>query len=278
VTQLPEVEVIRKDLEKEVVGKRFKDITVKTPKLVSRHRTRPDFAKALKGRKIEAVDRKGVNLVFRLDEESALVVEPGPQSILTRETATEKAGKNTEFVATFTTGGAMHYSDPTKEGQLYVLVGEELAELERLTPAGVDVLADTFTWTAFGRDLVSRSGPLKKVLKDEDFVVGLGDVYSDEVLWAAGLSAERESSSLSSQEVRRLYRATLEVLHEAVKQLTNTEAVQQDMDPLAEDSDYGDSLKVYGKEGEPCARCRQPIRKGKIGKRQETYYCPQCQT
>ena len=273
MTQLPEVEVIRKDLERDIVGKRFKDVTVKSAGVVARHRNRPEFCKALMGRRIGAVGRRGTALVLQLDDDAALVVRLGPQGSVSRETATAGPGRHTQVVASFTTGGAIHVVDPAGEAELYVLEGDALAALDGLAPSGIDPLAETFTWPAFSRRLVARNAPLKLVLVDDDFVVGLGELYSDEILWAAGLSGERSSAGLSSQEVRRLYRAVLEVLFEAVKQ-GGTETASEVTDNLEESAGF---VKVYGREGEPCARCRQPIRRGSIDGRL-SFYCANCQT
>jgi formamidopyrimidine-DNA glycosylase len=276
VTQLPEVEVIRKDLEREVVGKRIKEVTVKTASLVARHRNRPDFYKALEGAKIEKVTRRGTALAFELDTEQTFVIKLGSQAGLTRETANEEPGKTTQLVAVFTTGGALHYHDAEKDGELFLVPTEELAELSEFSAAGIDPLADSFTWHAFSRELTARATKLKPLLVDESFVVGLGDLYSDEILWSAGLSGWRASDTLSAQEVRRLYRAILEVLYEAVKQGGTAEPTEQDPD---EDSgDFGDYIKVFSRTGLPCARCRQPIQHDAVDDTHPTFYCRQCQT
>lgn len=276
MTQLPEVEVIRKDLEREVVGKRFKDVTVRHAALVGRHRNRPEFVKALQGRKIQAINRRGTWLLFELDEDDVFVIRLGAQATLTRETATEEPGRHTQFVGTFTTGGALHYSDPLKDGEMFVTEAEGVGQLADLSPGGIDPLADTFTWTAFSQQLKAHAGHLRSVLVDETFMVGLGDVYADEVLWAAGLSGGRAPASLSSQEVRRLYRAVLEVLYEAVKQggagAEPPEAAGED-----DEEETAGFLKVYGREDQPCARCRRPIRRGEIDGAQ-AFFCGQCQT
>jgi formamidopyrimidine-DNA glycosylase len=276
VTQLPEVEVIRKDLEREIVGKRIKEVTVKTANLVSRHRNRPEFYKALEGRKIEKIMRRGTALAFDLDDGMTFVINLGSQADLTRQTATTEPGKATQFIAVFTTGGSLHYDDVEKDGDLFVVPTEEVAKLPEFAPLGIDPLADTFTWHSFSRDLTSRNLPLKTLMIDEAFVVGLGDLYADEILWVAGLSGTRQSNSLSAQEVRRLYRAILEVLYEAVKQGGTADAPEGDAD---EDSgDFGDYIRVYQREGLPCARCRQPIQHAKTSKQTWSYYCKQCQT
>jgi formamidopyrimidine-DNA glycosylase len=273
VTQLPEVEVARKALEREVVGKRIKAAEVKTAALVTRHRNRPELYRALEGRKIDAVARRGGALLLDLDDDTTFVLVMGEQSWITRETASAAAAKTTQLVATFTTGGALHYHDVTKTGAMFVVPDEQLGELEELTPGGIDPLADTFTWPAFNERLVERARPLRVVLTDPSVLIGLGATYADEVLWSAGLSGTRPSDSLSAQEVRRLYRSVLEVLYEAVKQGGATE--RESTEGSGEESDS--FINVFGRKGEACRRCRTPIRYEEIGG-ELSYFCPACQT
>lgn len=274
--QLPEAEILRKDLEKDVVGKRVKDVTVKATAVISRHKSKPEFVKALAGRKIEALHRRGTALVFDLDEGAALVVRLGSQGTVTREAASAEAGRTTQVVATFTTGGALHIVDPAKDGAVFVVDAEARGEVEELSPRGIDPLNDTFTWPAFNAQLKERAAPLKVVLVDDTFIVGLGDLYSDEILWSAGLSGTRPSDGLSAQEVRRLYRAVQEVLHEAVKQGGAEDSSDSDNDD--DEAEYSDFVKVYGRDGLPCARCRQPIAHSVLDGDLPTYHCPNCQT
>ena len=274
MTHLPEVEVIRKELEKEVQGKRFKTVNVRSASAVARHRNRPEFYKALDGRKIESVTRRGRLLLFELDEDLTLVIALGSRGALRRETATEEAGPDTQFTASFTTGGALHLVDPVKDAELFVVPTPELDALPELSTGGIDALADTFTWHAFGQELVLRQQPLALLLRDETFILGLGDLYADEILWSAGLAPTRPSNSLSSQEVRRLYRAIFEVLYEAVKQ---GGVNVTDVDAEEEEVGYADFVKVYERVGEQCVRCRRPI--GQIDVDGVTVFaCSGCQT
>lgn len=272
MTYLPEVEVIRKELEKEVQGKRFKTINVKSATSVGRHRNRPEFYRQLDGRKIEAVTRRGTLLLFELDDEQTLVVLLGSRGGLTRETATEEAGPDTQFTASFTTGGALHLVDPRKDAELFVIPTVELDELPELSTGGIDALADTFTWHAFGQELMVRQQALALLLRDESFILGLGDLYADEILWSAGLSPQRQSNSPTSQEVRRLYRAIFEVLYEAVKQ---GGVEMDDGDDAA--AEYPEFVKVYERVGQQCPRCRRPIEQVEVSG-VAVYACSGCQT
>ena len=113
------------------------------------------------------------------------VLRLGSQASVTRETASKEAGKDTQFVAVFTTGGAMHYTDAAKDGELYVTPARELDRVPELRPEGIDPLADQFTWHSISRELAARKQPLKTLLTDESFIIGLGDLYSDEILYHA---------------------------------------------------------------------------------------------
>jgi formamidopyrimidine-DNA glycosylase len=278
VSLLPELEVIRKDLERDVVGKRVKDVTVRATNLVARHRDPAEFVLGLSGQKVGAVARRGVHLLCSLDSDDVLVVRVGEYGTFSRETAAAEGGRNTQLIISFTTGGSLHYLDSTEEGEFFLVPAAELSTLPELSKGGIDPLADTFTWRAVGEELVRRAVPLKTLLVDPTFVVGLGDLYSDEILWAAGLSGGRLSSTLSSQEIRRLYRSLLEVLHEAVKQRTADGvpvASEEGDDDEAEQEDW---LKVSGREGLPCLRCRRPIRYSEVADGALSYHCAGCQT
>jgi formamidopyrimidine-DNA glycosylase len=118
---------------------------------------------------------------------------------------------------------------------------------------------------------------MKSLLMDETFIVGLGDIYSDEILFAAGIRHDRISNKLSSQDVRRLYRALMETLQDAVKARGTTYGEPDFVDLHGDPGQYQLELKVFEREGEPCRRCRNTVIREKDGK-YTTYLCPQCQT
>ena len=112
---------------------------------------------------------------------------------------------------------------------------------------------------------------------DQKFISGLGNIYSDEVLFAAGLRHDRMSDSLSSQEVRRLYRAIREVVLDAIRFRGTTLADEAYVDLFGKPGEFQNELKVYGRTGLACRRCRTPIVTIKLSGR-NSYYCPQCQS
>lgn len=265
--ELPEVEVLRKDLEKEVVGKRVQTqdkggIIVETPSIVRPfHRTRPDFISSLEGRKIEGCRRRGTTIFLDLDEEQTWVLQARGTATLHRETATEEPGDDTHMVVSFTIGGAIHLSDTSDDPQVStgVVPTEGAEEQAGVSLEAWDPLEDNLTWMEFGRILDTAGMPLKLLLLDEDHVLGLRDVYSDEVLYEAGLRYDRQSDTLSIQEVRRLYRAVHEVIQAAMKFRGSSLDEASIDDVIDDDGEVSEHLKVFGRAGLPSYRSRRPI-------------------
>ncbi|HUR18123.1 MAG TPA: bifunctional DNA-formamidopyrimidine glycosylase/DNA-(apurinic or apyrimidinic site) lyase [Acidimicrobiales bacterium] len=285
--ELPEVETIRRDLEKEVVGKRVKQVEVTGLRSIRRHKAKKDFISRLEGRKILSVQRRGKYLLVPLDDanlaagqqpDDVLVVHLGMSGQLLRaRSVKEEAPKHTHVVITFTQGGLLRFVDPRTFGEIFVSAGGELEkQVSELAHLGFDPLEDIMSWNRFGELLHSRKMKLKPLLMDQKFMAGVGNLYADEILWAAGIRPDRGSETMSSQEVRRLYRAMVETLQEAVKHRGSSLADEQYRDLFGAIGDYQGQHKVYDKEGQPCRRCRTPIVRVKAQGR-STFMCPQCQ-
>jgi formamidopyrimidine-DNA glycosylase len=180
-------------------------------------------------------------------------------------------------VISFTQGGQIRFGDPKGEGEVFVAAADTLLdEVPALGLAGLDPVAEPVSWTAFAHALLARSGKLKALLMDPSVVSAIGPMYSDEILFTAGLRYDRTSDSLSSQEIRRLYRSLVETLHEAVKHRGTSIDEHPFVDLYGKPGDYQAELKVFAREGEPCRRCRAPIAKARLSNR-PVFYCPQCQ-
>ncbi|MCZ7536719.1 MAG: DNA-formamidopyrimidine glycosylase [Acidimicrobiia bacterium] len=194
--ELPEVEVLRRDLDREVVGKKIKAIEVNGLRSVRRHKTKKAFISRLEGRKITKVERRGKYLVLSLDGTDALVVHLGMSGRLLRaKSAREKLPKHTHVVITFTQGGQLRFVDPRTFGEVFVAEVDEIdSQVEELAHLGIDPLETTMSWDHFGRLVADRRCRLKAMLMDQKFLAGIGNVYSDEILFAAGLRFDREAT------------------------------------------------------------------------------------
>lgn len=278
--ELPEVEVLRKDLEREIVGKRIKDAEVKIAKIVKPfHHTRPQFQDALAGRRVEAVRRRGTHLFIDLDEGQTWFVSPGANASLHRDTMNEPPGPATDVVVTFTTGGAIHVTDPTKGESCHmgVIATNGVEEAIGISQGALDMVEDSPTWIDLGERLREAAGPLKLLLMDEEQFLGIGTVYSDEALFEAGLSHDRSSETLSTQEVRRLHRAIQEVLQAAIKQRGSSLDDASPDEVIDEEGEPVEHLRVVGRAGLPCLRCRRMVVETKIKGKISTYHCERCQ-
>jgi formamidopyrimidine-DNA glycosylase len=279
--ELPEVEVVRRDLEKDVVGRKVTEAEVRPSKnamrVIRRHGKRREFTDRLVGRKFTKAERRGKYVLLHLDNGDVLVVHFGMSGQFVRGNKRVPLPPHTHVVITFQQGGDLRFIDPRTFGEMFVTAADELGKVKELQHIAIDPLDHVFTWNAFGGALAERAAKMKQLLMDQKFISGLGNIYSDEVLFAAGLRYDRLSDSLSSQEVRRLYRAMQEVLQDAIRFRGTTLDDEAYLDLFGKPGDFQNELKVYGRTGLPCRRCRTPIQAVKISGR-NAYFCPQCQS
>ena len=179
--ELPEVEVLRRDLDKEIVGKKIKSVEVTGTRSIRRHKNKKEFVTLLEGRKIVAVQRRGKYLVIKLDDPEALIVHLGMSGQLLRaKSAREKAPKHTHVVISFTQGGLLRFVDPRTFGEMFVTKYDDIEEqVEELAHLGLDPLEVAMSWEIFGRMLAEQIDVLLvgegRAAVLHCFLQGLGD-------------------------------------------------------------------------------------------------------
>jgi formamidopyrimidine-DNA glycosylase len=278
MAELPEVETIRRQLEREVVGRKIKSVDVNDTKAVPRHSSKKEFIGMLEGAKLKSLVRRGTFLIFTLDSDDRFIIRPGLKGQLRKTPAKDDLEDGTSVVITFTQGGQLRFIDAKHSGELWVLTPDQVAEgVDEIELLGYDVVDQPVPWADFAKMVLNRKLKLKTLLMDEDLLAGIGTVYSDEILYDAGLRYDRMSDSLSVQEVRRLYRSVVEILHDAIKHGGSTLAEDGWHDLHGATGGYVEYHQVSARDGEPCRRCRDTIVKAKFGGR-NTYFCEQCQT
>jgi formamidopyrimidine-DNA glycosylase len=271
--ELPEVEVLRRDLEREVLGKKVKSVEAKSMAALGRYNNRKAFTSQLEGAKIGSISRKGLHLLVGLDEDRLLVIALGDGGVLRRVAGKDAGLDAPDITITFTQQGGLQYSDPSGSGEVFVTTADGLhAALPALDKLGVDPIDEPMAWTNFAELVLRRATKMKSLLTDPTVLAGIGDVYSDEILFHAGLRYDRLSNTLSSQEVRRLYRAVVETLHDAVKYRGTTLPGSPFADVTGKPGEYQQHLAVYGRDGQLSPRSRAPIQKAKFEGRW-TYFC-----
>jgi formamidopyrimidine-DNA glycosylase len=280
--ELPEVEVVRRDLEREIVGKRIRRVEVDGLRSVRRHTDPAEFVTRLEGRTITGVDRRGKYLLCGLSGASGsadvLVVHLGMSGqLLFAANARTARPKHTHVVLSFERGGQLRFVDPRTFGEMFVTARAEVEhEVSELAHLGIDPLSRGMSWEHFGDLMSKRRTKLKPLLMDQKFMAGIGNIYSDEILWGAGLRWDRGSDTLTDQEIRRLYRSMMETLQDAVKHRGSSLADEQYVDLYGRPGEFQHHHNVYAREGETCPRCRSTIVRLRVGGR-STFFCETCQ-
>lgn len=275
---LPEAEIVRRELDRDIVGRKVKDVDVSVAKIVKRSGNRTQFADALVGAKISDLSRLGTYFLIEMDNEMTLVLALSETTTVRRNANKDAVDSDTVITIGFTQQGQLRLIDPKNDLEAFVVPTEEpLTEtVPELGEIGMDPLAKAMAWTDFGREVLSYDTKLKSLLTDSSIIVGLGDIYSDEILFEASLRYDRRASSLNTQEVRRFFRSVVTVLNDAVKYRGTSIESANFVDPQGVPGNFQDHLQVYGKHGQLSPRSRQPLVRTKYAGRW-TYYCDQSQ-
>jgi formamidopyrimidine-DNA glycosylase len=278
--ELPEVESIRRDLAGEVPGRTIRRAEVLDTRnafrVIRRHANRSDYENQLRDVGVVRVDRRGKYLLFLLDNSTALVVHLGMSGQLVLADPEDPVANHTHVVFHFADGAQLRFIDPRSFGETFVADRSELGEVAELSKLGLDALTRPMSWEEFCDRLRRRKTKLKALLMDQGFISGIGNIYSDEILFAARLRHDRPSDSLSPDEARRLYEAISEILERAVVHRGTSMRDEQYRDLYGAPGGFQSFLKVYQREGQPCVRCSTAIQRTRWTNR-STHFCPICQ-
>ncbi|MCZ0754877.1 DNA-formamidopyrimidine glycosylase [Anoxybacillus sp. J5B_2022] len=270
--ELPEVETVKRTLIPLTVGKTIQHVQVFWPNIIKK----PDvvtFAEMLQGQTIQSVERRGKFLKFLLDE-LVLVSHLRMEGRYLLQPSTAPIEPHTHVIFQFTDGTELRYRDVRKFGTMHLFkAGEEEAQ-PPLSLLGPEPFSPAFTPEFLMNKLQKTSRNIKSVLLDQTVVVGLGNIYVDETLFRSRLHPERTASSLTAEEIERLYREIVATLHEAIEHGGST--VRTYVNTQGVSGTFQLQLFVYGRKGEPCKQCGHPVRKITVAGR-GTHYCERCQ-
>lgn len=281
--ELPEVELTRRAVAPFLVGRRVASVTAGPPGPV--YLTSPAvLRRRLPGRVCRTLERRGKHLVALLDDGSRLLVHlgmtgqlfpagrPGVRLLSSSEGGSLAPEAQLAFAGDRHVRLRLRFGDAgpdvilrdvRKLGRVQLLGREQAApRLDRLGPDALAIRADELRLRA-GR----RRAPVKTVLLDQSVLAGVGNIYADEALFGAGLRPARPAASLPMDAWRRLTRALHHVLRRSLETAGSS---------AGEGDPWHDDRRVYGREGEPCRRCRAPVRRLVLGGR-SSHFCPRCQ-
>ena len=269
VPELPDLTVVAEELQRRATGRTLLEATAPTPILV---RATPAELKRLVGTDLRSAKRRGKFLLmtFGRDDVDELVLAANPMLAgrFWLLDGAEKVRARTGLRLRFTDGGELRYVDREMLGKLYLVPPDALDTIPGWAEMGPDADDPALTLDEFRKRIRRHPGELKSLLRNSRFVAGIGNAYSDEILWEAQLAPLRRRSSLRPEEVDRLYFAMRSVLSDATVRLRT-------LAPPEIQLQHREFLKVHLRGGDPCPRCGRALRQ--IGGDEATTFCRGCQ-
>ncbi|AAZ54690.1 DNA-(apurinic or apyrimidinic site) lyase / Formamidopyrimidine-DNA glycosylase [Thermobifida fusca YX] len=286
--ELPEVEVVRRGLEKWVVGASFGEVEVLHPRAVRRHAPgAADFAARVSGCGVTEARRRGKYLWLTLDSGEALLAHLGMSGQLLVQPRHAAAERHLRVRLPLT---ARQGHDPEAPQELRFVDQRTFGHLlvDRLVDDGTgtglpsvishiarDPLDPAFDEDAFAAALCRKRTELKRALLDQSLISGIGNIYADEALWMSQLHWATPTEALSRSQVATLLAAVREVMVAALAQGgTSFDSLYVNVN--GESGYFARSLNAYGRNDQPCARCGTPIQRETFMNR-SSYSCPRCQ-
>jgi formamidopyrimidine-DNA glycosylase len=268
--ELPEVETIARGLRSSLEGRTIRTVTVDWPRAVAQPPL-DEFRARIAGRRVESIGRRGKYVVIALNG-GCLLIHLKMSGRLQVVPAWEPVDNHTHTIFHLDDGTELRFQDVRKFGRVHLV-----DKPDQVTAAlGPEPLDDDFSLDAFRGLLQRRSGRLKSLLMNQEFLAGLGNIYADEALYAARLHPMRKADSLSHQEQARLHTSIRRVLGHAVAGRGTTLEDGGYHDAEGRAGTYQEELAVYRRTGEPCRTCGTPIERTIIGGR-SSHFCPRCQ-
>lgn len=280
--ELPEVETIRRNLQKTIVGKKIKAIEVRKAKIFQGKK------EEVVGKEIVGIERLGKVLIIRLSGDKNLLVHfkltgqmvwiPKAGKRVTVDHPIPFAGEElpakTTHVILDINGGRLFYNDLRQFGWIKVR-GEEETEKE-VGKLGVEPLTEDFSPEKLGEILAKTKKPIKLVLMDQEKIAGVGNIYANDALFEAGILPTRPANTLDKGMIERLHQAIEEVLSDGLKYGGSSAKDEAYIKPTGEKGEYQKHFRVYQRQGEKCVRCKGEIKRVNLGGR-GTFFCPKCQ-
>jgi formamidopyrimidine-DNA glycosylase len=302
VPELPEVETVRRDLERVYLGRTLDRLTITGQRTVRRHP--PELLASVEGRELAYVGRHGKYLLFGWDDGQVLVAHLRMSGQLLAAQPDDAAAPHTHAVLSFSGAGELRFVDPRTFGEFFLatagerpgstaqpvdgqpvdgqpidgqpaggqpIAGTSLVELAHLGPDALDVDLVHLQGALHG-----RRAPLKALLVDQRVLAGIGNIYADEICFEAGLRPDRTAGSLKRPQLKRLVVATGVILEAAILGRGSSLADEQYRDLQGLPGLFQLEHKVYGRAGQPCLSCGREIERVRFGAK-SAYLCRSCQ-
>lgn len=296
--ELPEVETIVRGLRTKILQKTFVDVWTDAKKLIKTPKSLKEFKKEIKGKKIKRVWRRGKNILFDLSRGKTLLIHQkltghllhgawnmkartsknsvrgkyGTWQPKTKGLLKEKINSYIHLLFILDNGKMLALSDLRKFAKVELLDAKELKK--ELSFLGCEPLDRDFNFKKFKEIILTARGKIKQVLMNQNIIAGIGNIYSDEILWEAKVSPFKETKELKDKELKKVYKAMRKVLKKAVELRGTSTSDYRDIE--GKKGFFQNYRKVYQREGQKCQRCGVKIKRKKLAGR-SVHFCPVCQ-
>ncbi len=278
--ELPEVETIKKGLSPRLRGKEISRIIIppdpKGSRVLRRYPSRRRFIRKVTGHKIVTLKRRAKYLLFELDSGEIMIIHLGMSGQLLLRSPLAIPPKHARIIFTIAGAGELFFVDPRKFGEVYLYsrtAGDTVVDPFALGP---EPLGRSFTPRLLAEKLNGRRSPIKVALLNQRLIAGLGNIYTDEALFRAGIHPKKKSADLTGKEIKLLHKSIREVLREAIRLHGTSAADRQYVDSEGALGKFQTRLNVYQREGKKCPHCGTVIETMKLGGR-TAHFCPRCQ-
>jgi formamidopyrimidine-DNA glycosylase len=274
--ELPEVELVARSLDRLVAGLRVESAKLIRPGLAPENTPR-EFARGLRGALFERVGRRGKHVLAEFDNGRVLITHLRMTGRFLLLPPRRPLPKHTHALFRLDDGRRLAFTDQRHFGLMKVVSSDALAGARELRALAPEPFSAEFTPGYLASVLARTNRALKDVLLDQTKVTGLGNIYAAEVLHLARVSPFSTASRLPRRHVTRLHRSILDVLGEALAHGSTMNVDPENIDgSYFGGGGYNGRWRVYGREGEPCRKCKDPIRRLTHAGR-FTYFCARCQ-
>ena len=271
--ELPEVETIKRILEPQLRAAVILSVHVHQENIIA-HPTAEGFAQSIQGRTLVSMGRRGKFLLFYLDNGGRLVLHLRMTGQILAAPKEFPAEKHTHVVMELSNGLELRYIDPRRFGRFWYIAPAETDTFTGLHRLGVEAGSGELSAAYLKTKLKNRKKPIKDMLHDQSVVAGIGNIYSDEILFDAGLYPKKSCHTLSDAEWERLAISIPKIIAWGIQ----CDAMTPEEYLAGKGKEYRNTphLQVYGREHTPCSRCSSEIQRLVLNGR-SSHYCPVCQ-
>lgn len=265
--ELPEVETIRRGLEKRILAKKINRVEINTDRMVKKPSPKR-FKEEVEGKNFTQVIRRGKYLILVLSSGKKIVIHLR----MTGQLIYGRRDTKNRVSFLLSNGKYLNLNDKRHLGEIRLV--ENWEKVPGIAKMGMEPLEDSFTLKVFGEMLNKKKARIKPLLMNQEFLAGVGNIYAQEALFKARIHPERHAHRLKRDEVKALFSEIKKVLKKAIEYKGSS--FSSYVDAQGRRGSFHSRLQVYGREGEPCVKCKIPLKFIKLAGR-GTSFCPKCQ-